>query len=286
MTLTDSFGSRFREALRAPEIIAAVGVYDTFSASLVARRGDVLFISGYSFAASFYGLPDIGFIAWSDLVAFVQRVRVVAPDAHIVVDIDDGYADDEVAAHVTRLLGDAGASAVILEDQRRPRRCGHLDGKLLLDLDDHLRRLAVVRAASGDMVVIARTDSSEPADIRARAAAFVAAHADAVLVDGVRDLDTIEELAAELDTPVVFNQLAGGRSQVAGLKELADRGVSLALYSTACLFAAQRALTDSLDQLFAADGRLDGIERTVALGANHGLLEDNLAAVRVRTECA
>jgi 2-methylisocitrate lyase-like PEP mutase family enzyme len=68
------------------------------------------------------------FISWSDLVAFVQRVRAVLPDHHLLVDIDDGYGDTEVACHVVSLLEGVGASGVILEDQKRPRQCGHFDG--------------------------------------------------------------------------------------------------------------------------------------------------------------
>jgi 2-methylisocitrate lyase-like PEP mutase family enzyme len=274
-----SRGDRLRRDLSGGQAVPAIGVYDTFSATLVARREVALFLSGFSFAASFYGLPDFGFIAWADLVAFAQRVRTVVPERHIVVDIDDGYGDDRVAAHVTRLLRDAGASAVVLEDQRRPRRCGHLAGKLLRDLDEHLRRLDAVRAAAGDIVVVARTDAVDRADVRRRTAAFVDAGADAVLVDGVGDLNLVEELAAALGVPLVFNQLAGGKSPVVGLKELASRGVSLVLYSTVPLFAAHRAVDERLDELLDYDGRLDAITRSVTLEPCNEVLEENLATL-------
>ncbi|OAD22415.1 carboxyvinyl-carboxyphosphonate phosphorylmutase [Candidatus Thiomargarita nelsonii] len=77
---------------------------EVFSASLVAKFYDGIFISGFGFATSSYGLPDVGFIAWSDIVAFVQRVRTVLPHHHILVDIDDGYTDIEVACHVISQL--------------------------------------------------------------------------------------------------------------------------------------------------------------------------------------
>ena len=104
-----------------------------FSASIAARHFKGLFLSGFGFAASHYGLPDIGFIAWGDMVAYVQRVRTVLPRHHLLVDMDDGYGDADIACHVTRLLESVGASGVVIEDQRRPRRCGHFNGKQLLD---------------------------------------------------------------------------------------------------------------------------------------------------------
>ena len=88
------------QELMQQDILSFIGVYDVFSASIAAKYYDGVFISGFGFAASYYGLPDIGFIAWSDILAFVQRVRTVIPQHHLLVDIDDGYADPEVACHV------------------------------------------------------------------------------------------------------------------------------------------------------------------------------------------
>lgn len=81
--------------LNQRDIFPFIGVYDVFSASIAAKYYDGIFISGFGFAASHYGLPDIGFIAWSDIVAFVQRVRTILPHHYLLVDIDDGYVDSE-----------------------------------------------------------------------------------------------------------------------------------------------------------------------------------------------
>ena len=128
-------GQRLRDSLNGRAIMPFIGVYDVFSASLAAKHYDALFVSGYGFAASFYGMPDIGFITWSDMVAYAQRIRTVLPSHHLLVDIDDGYVDPEVACHVVSLLEACGASGVVLEDQKRPRRCGHFAGKQIMELD-------------------------------------------------------------------------------------------------------------------------------------------------------
>ena len=86
-------GSALHSALKDEEQLSFIGVYDVFSATVAQRHFDGIFVSGFSFAASHYGLPDIGFIAWPDIVAFTLRLRTVLPDAHIVVDMDDGTRD-------------------------------------------------------------------------------------------------------------------------------------------------------------------------------------------------
>jgi 2-methylisocitrate lyase-like PEP mutase family enzyme len=272
------YGGRLRAALTRHRPIPFIGIYDVFSATLAARHFDALFASGFGFAASQYGMPDIGFIAWSDMVAFVQRLRAVLPDPHVLVDIDDGYGDVEVACHVVRLLESVGASGIVLEDQKRPRRCGHLDGKQLLELDEFRARLRRVLDARGDLVVVARTDATDPAEITARVEAFVEEGADAVLVDGMRDLELVRALAARVGRPFAFNQIAGGKSPARSLAELGAAGMSIVIYSTPCLFAAQGAIDESLRALKEEDGRLrEPGPGVVGLTDCWTVLDDNLA---------
>ena len=251
-------GHRLRESMEHCDLIPFIGVYDVFSATLAGRHFDSLFVSGFGFAASHYGLPDIGFITWTDIVDYVQRLRTVLPFHNLLVDIDDGYCDPEVACHVVSVLEAAGASGVVLEDQKRPRRCGHFEGKQIMDLDEYLAKLRAILATRRDMVVIARTDASDLEDIARRVEAFSAAGADAVLVDGLTSLDVVRALSKRVDRPFCFNQIAGGKSPVCTQSELKDAGVSLVIYSTPCLFAAQAAIDDAMTDLKARDGSLGG----------------------------
>ena len=199
--MTEHFGNKLREHVDKEKIVPFVGAYDVFSASIAARYFNGIFLSGFSFAASYYGLPDIGFIAWSDIVAFTQRVRTILPSHHILVDIDDGYCDSEVACHVVTLLESIGASGVILEDQQRPRRCGHLDGKQIMPLDQFLDKLNRVLETRRSLFVVARTDAAEESEALRRARAFAAAGADAIMVEAVKDLDLISEIRNVVDCP-------------------------------------------------------------------------------------
>ena len=276
--LTSTYGTRLREAMTARKQIPFIGIYDAFSASLAAKHYDALFVSGFGFAASHYGLPDIGFIAWSDLLDFVERLRCVLPQHHLLVDIDDGYCDIEAACHVVSRLDRAGASGVVLEDQKRPRRCGHFGGKQILEMDAYLEKLVRVLATRRDMVVIARTDATDEGEIAERLEAYAEAGADAVLVDGLRDLQTIARLRKRIDRPLVFNQIAGGKSPAVSLTQLRELGVGMVIYSTPCLFAAQTAIENAMIDLALNDGELPAVdEQHVGVSQCTDVLRENLA---------
>lgn len=268
-----NFGTNLRQTLQERKIIPFIGVYDLFSASLAAQHYDALFLSGFGFAASYYGLPDIGFVAWPDVVAYVQRIRTILPQHHLLVDIDDGYCDPEVACHVVSLLENVGASAVVMEDQKRPRKCGHFAGKELMDVEAFQEKLEKVLDTRRDMMVVARTDASQVEDITRRVQAYAEVGPDAILVDAIRDLSLIKELHQQVNKPFTFNQIAGGKSPRCSLTELQEVGVSLVIYSTPCLFAAQSAIDKTMQTLKAQDGRLpeNGIgvkECTAVLSSN------------------
>jgi 2-methylisocitrate lyase-like PEP mutase family enzyme len=272
-----------RKTIESGEPFPFIGVYDVFSASIAARHFPGLFVSGFGFAASYYGLPDIGFIAWPDILSFVQRLRSVLPAHPLLVDIDDGYCDAEVACHVVSSLENLGAFGVVLEDQKRPRKCGHFDGKQILELDDYLEKLHRVLQTRHNLFVVARTDAQDPAEIRRRVRAFADAGADAILVDGLRDLRTIADLRSEAGRPFVFNQIAGGKSPTCSLGELRDVGASLIIYSTPCLFAAQGAIDQAMRDLHNSDGYLPPPgERDVSVKSCTAVLNQNMARRAVR----
>jgi 2-methylisocitrate lyase-like PEP mutase family enzyme len=250
-------GDRLREELRTRDTpLPLIGVFDTFSATVAAQHYNALFLSGFGFSASYYGLPDIGFIAWSDMVDWVRRIRTILPDHHLIVDIDDGYCDVEVACHVVSLLEQAGASAVVMEDQKRPRRCGHFEGKQLLDCGEFVEKLKKVLETRKNMFVIARTDSADIADIEYRVTEFKKAGPDAILVDALRDLKIVKELSQKVPSIYMFNQIAGGKSPPCTLTDLKNAGIMLVNYSTPCLFAAQTAMNDAMIKLKETDGFL------------------------------
>jgi len=229
----------FKQHLDEKKFLPLIGVYDVFSALIASKYFEGVFLSGYSFSASSYGLPDVGFHNWRDTVDISNRIRNALPSIPFLVDIDDGFGDKTVAKNTIQLLEHSSVSAVMLEDQKRPRKCGHFDGKVILPMDEYLIKLSMVLDAKKDIFVIARSDANTPEEGLERAIAYAEAGADGVMVEAVDSLNFIEKLTSSVSCPVMVNQLHGGKSPNWKFEELMAAGVSIAIYSTPCIFAAQ-----------------------------------------------
>ena len=119
-------GNQFRLRIRQKKIMLLIGVYDVFSAKIVSERFEGVFCSGYSFAASAYGLPDVGYVNWRDMTDFATKIRHAIPRTHILVDVDDGFGDEIVASNTVRILESNGLSAVMMtitDSHRAARNC-------------------------------------------------------------------------------------------------------------------------------------------------------------------
>lgn len=275
MKKENKYGQQLRERVNQGKILSMIGVYDAFSSLLAADKFDAIFCSGYGFSASYYGLPDEGFITWTDMVAYVQRVRAILKDTHIIVDIDDGYGDHTIAEIVTRRLEQVGASGIILEDQRRPKKCGHLKGKEILPIDEYKKRLQAVIDTKNDIFVIARTDSDDFEDAIKRVSDYSSMGADAILIEGLKSHEQITTIRKKIptDAKLVVNLIAGGKTKPIDLSELSDSGVNIVNYSTPCLFAAHRAIRESLDDLLKNNGKLSSSDKDVTLDDNNSFLK-------------
>jgi len=273
------YGDALRDEVHSDSITPLIGIFDMYSASLAAQHYGGMFVSGFGFAASYYGLPDIGFIAWPDMVGFVQRLRLAFPQQHLLVDIDDGYVGPEVACHVVEHLERIGASGVILEDQKQRRRCGHFTGRQILPIEEYLEKLNMVLQNRSELVVVAHTDATEESEIVRRAEMLAATDADVLLVDGVRSVESIRKVRGVVGSkPLLFNQIAGGLSPRLSLTELEERGLNVAIYSIPCLLTAHTAMANALIELRANDGRLREVTTDgVGVAASIALLERNLS---------
>jgi 2-methylisocitrate lyase-like PEP mutase family enzyme len=282
--LKPKFGNLLRSRLETNNILPLIGIYDVFSAALVAKKFEAIFCSGYGFAASYYGLPDEGYITWTDMVAYVERIRAVLPSTHIVVDIDDGYGDPNIAANIACRLERVGASAVILEDQRRPKKCGHLPGKEILAMEEYMPRLKAVLDIRENLFVVARTDTVKMSDGIERAQEFARAGADAILIEGIKDINQLKIIreAIGVDTLLMINLIAGGKTDPVTLGELSELGVNMVNYSTPCLFAAHKAIDDTLDRLIKEDGKLIVKKDDINLEKNNKVLKSMLKSALFR----
>jgi len=250
VTLTGpTAGDEFLRRIRRNKLLPLIGVYDVFSAMIAAKRFEGVFCSGYSYAASAYGLPDVGYVNWRDMTDFATKIRHAIPNTHILVDVDDGFGDEIVASNTIRILESNGLSAVMMEDQKRPRRCGHFEGKEILPVEEYLTKLSKVIETRKSIFVIARTDATDPSEGIDRALIYADAGADGVMVEAINDLETIAKLRAQVSLPIMINQLHGGKSPNWTFDEMADAGASIVICSTPCLYAAQYGIEKYLDMM-------------------------------------
>jgi 2-methylisocitrate lyase-like PEP mutase family enzyme len=246
---------RLRQLLAGPAFIAP-GCYDALTALLVEQAGfGCAYVSGASIAFTRIGRPDIGLTTLTEVADTVanMRERVTLP---LIVDGDNGFGNALNVQRTVRLLERMGASAIQLEDQTLPKRCGHLDGKTLVSTAEMLGKLRAAQDARADVdtVIIARTDAVAVDGFEAgleRAHAYAAAGADVLFVEALRDQAQFERVGRELGgrVPLLANMVEGGKSPLFSITELQALGFRLAIFPGAMVRVIGKAATDYLATL-------------------------------------
>ncbi|KQP37958.1 oxaloacetate decarboxylase [Pseudorhodoferax sp. Leaf274] len=245
-----------KNRLQSPDIVTAPGVYDAFSALLVQQAGfDAAYLSGASIAYTRFGRPDIGLLSLDDVAHVAGSIRERV-DLHLVVDADTGFGNALNVQRTVRLLERAGASAIQLEDQTSPKRCGHLDGKTLVPAAEMAGKIraAVDARRSADTLVVARTDAVAVEGLDAaldRADRYADAGADVLFVEALRtpaDMATaLERLAPR--APMLANMVEGGKTPILPAAELQALGYRIAIFPGGTVRALSFALQGYLASL-------------------------------------
>lgn len=242
------------------------GVWDALSARLAVRAGfRAVFVSGYALSATRLAAGDLGLVTQTEVLDAAARI-CAAVDVPVVVDVDTGYGDERNVERTVRELLRLGAAGCFLEDQVWPKRCGHLDGKQVVALDEYLPKLrrALATREGAAFHVTARTDARAAAGLDEalrRAAAFASAGADAVFVEAPESADEMVRVRATVPAavPLVANMVEGGRTPLRTSEELAAAGYAIVVAPLTGLLAAARAM----ERAYAALAR-DGSSRAVA----------------------
>ena len=247
----------FRERLASGDLLQLPGAFNPLSARLIERKGfDGVYVSGAVVSADL-GLPDVGLTTLSEVAGRSAQIARMT-DLPVLVDADTGFGEPLNLARTVQTLEDAGVVGLHIEDQVNPKRCGHLDGKAVVETDVAVRRIRAAVDARRDpnLLIMARTDIRAVEGLGAaidRARRLVDAGADAIFPEAMRDLAEFSAVTEALDVPVLANMTEFGKSELFTVDQLRDVGVRLVIYPVSLLRIAMGAAMRALDTL-----RMDG----------------------------
>ena len=262
--MTKSAGQKLRDAIAAESPLQIVGTINANHALLAERAGyKAIYLSGGGVAAGSLGLPDLGISTLEDVLVDVRRIVNVCK-LPLLVDIDTGFGPSafNIARTITSLIA-AGAAGVHIEDQVGAKRCGHRPNKELVSKEEMVDRVRAAVEARGDdsFVIMARTDAIANEGMDAaieRAKAYVAAGADAIFPEAMRDLDGYKKFSSALNVPVLANITEFGLTPLFTTEELKNAGVAMALYP----LSAFRAMNKAAERVFEVI-RKEGTQKSV-----------------------
>jgi methylisocitrate lyase len=243
----------FRASLASGKLLLMPGAFNPLSAKLIEAKGfDGVYISGAVMSADL-ALPDIGLTTLSEVAQRGAQISRVV-DAPTLIDADTGFGEPMNVARTVQTLEDAGVAGLHIEDQVNPKRCGHLDGKLVVDDATAVQRIraAVTARRDENLLIMARTDIRAVSGLGAaivRAKSLVDAGADAIFPEAMLDLSEFQAMRAALDVPILANMTEFGKSELFTTSQLADVGVNIAIFPVSLLRMAMGAASRALDTL-------------------------------------
>ena len=226
-----------RDMIEADGIILAPGIYDALSGLIATQMGaKAVYLSGASLAYTRFGRSDIGLVSVSEvhdtLAAITDRIKTP-----VIVDGDNGFGNALNVQRTVRYFERAGASAIQLEDQSFPKRCGHLDGKKLISSGEMVGKVKAALDArqNESMLIIARTDARAVEGLEAaleRAEAYCEAGADVLFIEAPQSIDEMRHLCNQFATrvPLLANMVEGGKTPIKSAGDLAELGYSIAIF--------------------------------------------------------
>jgi len=257
-------------------IVAAPGVYDALSALIAEQAGfEALYLTGNGQASSMIGMPDVGLITLTEMADRIRAIRAVTKAA-LIADADVGYGSLLNVRRAIREFEAAGATAIQLEDQASPKKCGHEPGRSVISIAEMVQRLKAAREGrqNPDTLIIARTDARTTVGLPeaiARGKAYAEAGADVVFVESPETEDELRSVAAAIRAPTLANMVETGRTPYLSAEALGEMGFAIAIYPASAFLAATFAVREVMMQL-KRDGRLEDLSQLASLADYHAIL--------------
>jgi 2-methylisocitrate lyase-like PEP mutase family enzyme len=251
----------FRDVLAIERPVVMFGAFDALSARMIARAGcNSFFVSGFSVVGARFGVPDVGLRAFGDISAAVRDIVDACP-LPALVDMDDGYGDVKNVVQTVHTYERMGVSALLMEDQTWPKRCGHLAGKNVVPVE---QMVAKVRAATSERIdprtfIFARTDARAVHgldDALRRGERYLAAGADGLFIEAPESVEELEIIGKTFDVPMIANPLEGGKTPILSPREYGQLGFSVIPYGITLVLRAAKAMQDAMEDIMSGSFKL------------------------------
>src|ERR1700730_16216409 len=263
-------GEKLAALIRQPGILTIPGAHNALAAILARKAGfRALYLSGPALTASL-GLPDLGILGLDEL-SFFTRTICRATDLPLIVDGDTGYGSILNVMRTVRELEDAGAAAIQIEDQLLPKKCGHLNDKLLASPEEAAARIAAARRARRSLRIIARTDAAASEGIDgalSRARLYLNAGADAIFTEALTEAEMFRRFAREIHASLLANMTAFGRTPYVTTRQFEEFGFRIVIWPVSSLRVAAKAIGELYAELKAkgtAEAKLDRMQTRAEL---------------------
>ena len=218
------------------------GVYDAIGAKIVEKVGfEAMFQTGYGTSATLFGMPDYGFIGSTETVDNARRI-CHAVSTPVIVDADTGYGNALSVWKLVQELEEVGASGIFLEDQRWPKRCGHMQGKEVIQKDEYAEKLqaALDARSNKDFIIVARTDARAIEGLDnaiERGLYYKKIGADAIFIEAPKTIQEMKIIGKSINAPLVANMIEGGATPIISKSKLHKMGFKIVLYPLSVLFS-------------------------------------------------
>lgn len=229
--------------IRKDDIIVLPGVFDVLSAKIAEKSGfKALFTSGFGISATQLGMPDYGLMTATEVISVVEKIAN-SVNIDVVADIDTGYGNPLNVIRTVSELIKKGVSGIILEDQQWPKKCGHMDGKSVIPVQEHVEKIRAAResADKNDLIIVGRTDARSVYGLDEaikRGHAYKDAGADIVFIEAPESRQEMIEIGKSFEDALLFaNMVEGGKTPILEAAELKEMGFNLVVYPLCGLFA-------------------------------------------------
>ena len=264
---------KLRDMLKIDKPLVIPGVYDAIGAKIAEKVGfEAMFQTGYGTSATLFGMPDYGFIGATETVDNARRIcrSVTVP---VIIDSDTGYGNALSVWKLVKELEASGASGMFLEDQRWPKRCGHMQGKEVITQEEYTEKLsaAVDARENKDFIIVARTDARATEGLDEaieRAKENKKTGADVVFVEAPRSFEEMKRIGSEIKAPLVANMIEGGATPIRSAEDLHKIGFKIILYPLSVLFANAFATMNILKELKASGNTIKNKQNVMLISIN------------------